>query len=41
MGSVGKDSAAPRQSITNDADAGWKGGRPKVHSGCGLGLPRT
>ena len=34
---VGKDSAAPRQSITNDPDAGWKGGRSKVHSGGGFG----
>ena len=32
MGPVGEDSAAPRQGA-NDPDAGWKGGRPKVHSG--------
>ena len=32
MGPVGEDSAAPQQS-TSDPDAGWKGGRPWVHSG--------
>ena len=41
MGPVGEDSAAPRQGAY-DPDAGWKGGRPKVHSGViKLGSPRT
>ena len=26
--------------VTNDPDAGWKGGRPKVHSSCQLFAPR-
>ena len=34
MGPVGENSAAPRQGA-NDPNAGWKGGRTKVHSGAG------
>ena len=42
MGRVGEDSDAPQQSITYDPDAGWKGGRPKVLSGCvGFGAPKN
>ena len=39
MGPVGEDSAAPRQGA-NDPDAGWKGGRPQVHSGFSLDFDR-
>ena len=35
MGPIGEDSA-PQQS-TSDPEAGWKGGRPWVHSGSVLG----
>ena len=40
MGPVGEDSAAPRQGA-NDPDAGWKGGRSKVHSGFHLVLTES
>ena len=39
MGPVGEDSVAPRQGA-NDPDAGWKGGRPQVHSGFSLVFDR-